>query len=53
MKKERKRKKEEQPPLYDGFPTSMKIREDPVTHTVIPTNQQVEDVKKWVDFNTK
>ncbi|MFI3326413.1 MAG: hypothetical protein R3Y35_09595 [Clostridia bacterium] len=41
------------PPAYDIFPTSMRIRTDPKTNAVIPSDQAVEDVKRWVDYNTK
>ncbi|MFI3206352.1 MAG: hypothetical protein R3Y33_03805 [Clostridia bacterium] len=43
----------DKPPAYDIFPTSMRIRIDPVTNAVIPSDEAVYDVKRWVDFNTK
>ncbi len=52
-RQEKKRQNQDLPPLYDSFPTSMRIRKDPETNAVIPTDQAVEDVKKWADFNEK
>lgn len=46
--------KNEQAPAYDIFPTSMRIKKiDPKTNAVIPSDEAVEDVKRWVDYNTK
>lgn len=45
---------DEHPPAYDIFPTSMRIKKiDPKTNAVIPSDEAVEDVKRWVDYNTK
>lgn len=54
-KKPKKSKKDKvyPPPAYDVFPTSMRIKTDPITNAVIPSEQAVEDVKRWVDYNTK
>lgn len=51
--KKPKDKKPYPPPAYDIFPTSMRIKTDPTTNAVIPSEQAVEDVKRWVDYNTK
>ncbi|MEG1427420.1 MAG: hypothetical protein RSC76_06995 [Oscillospiraceae bacterium] len=41
------------PPVLDTYPPSMRIKTDPVTNAVIPTNEAVSAAKRWVDFNTK
>ncbi len=51
--REKNSKKKDTTPLYDSFPTSMKIKKDPQTNVSIPTDQAVEDVKKWADYNAK
>lgn len=41
----------EPPPLYDGLPTSIKIRKDPITNVSIPSDEAVEEVKRWSETN--
>lgn len=43
----------DKPPAYDYYPTSMRIRSDPNTNAVIPSDEAVSDVKRWADFNAK
>lgn len=49
----RLRQDKELPPTLDSYPTSMRIRSDPETNAVIPTEEAVEQAKRWADFNTK
>lgn len=48
-----KRKDKDMPPLYDTFPTSTKVRKEPVTNVSIPTDEAVDDVKRWSETNRK
>lgn len=41
------------PPTLDTYPTSMRIRTDPTTNAVIPTDEAVEQAKRWVEINAK
>lgn len=41
------------PPILEAYPPSMRIDVDPETNASIPTDQAVEDTKRWVDFNIK
>ncbi len=46
-------KDDEPPPVYDTFPTSMKIRTDPITNVTIPSDEAVSEVKRWSETNQK